>query len=359
MKFGHFCLPTYFADVDGTVGEFTRRFVDFLVESEALGFDSLWANEHHFDAYGGIIPSPPIMLSALAQRTQRVRLGSSIIVLPLHNPIEIAEQMAMIDLMSNGRVELGVGRGFVAYDYDRLGVSLEGAQERLKDGLELILKAWAGGSFNHRGPYYRYENLEVWPRPEQRPHPPVWLSCGGTPASFEWAGRQGYKIMTVAYRGVEPLIKLNRLYRESWIGAGHNPNAYDISAHYQVVLAKDGREAKSIAQQALRRYIGATTHTTDRVRADSERTANAIHDKVVREVLDLDRMVKECRVVAGTPEEAVELLDRACDLMGVTQVDCTFYFGGIAFEHAQRSQRLFASEVIPKLRDKTPGRPHA
>ena len=95
MKFGHFCLPTYFADVDGTVGQFTRRFVDFLAESEALGFDSLWANEHHFDAYGGIIPSPPIMLSALAQRTKRVRLGTSIIVLPLHNPIEIAEQMAI------------------------------------------------------------------------------------------------------------------------------------------------------------------------------------------------------------------------------------------------------------------------
>src|SRR5579872_7154012 len=180
MRFGHFCLPTYFADVDGSVGDFMRRFVDFLVESEALGFDSLWANEHHFDAYGGLIPSPPILLSALAQRTKRARLGTSIIVLPLHNPLEIAEQMAMIDLMSNGRVELGVGRGFVAYDYDRLGVSRDDSQDRMREGLELILKAWSGEPFTHHGKFYRYENLTVWPRPQQRPHPPVWISCSQT-----------------------------------------------------------------------------------------------------------------------------------------------------------------------------------
>lgn len=350
MKFGHFCLPTYFADVDGTVGEFTRRFVDFLAESEAAGFDSLWANEHHFDSYGGIVPSPPIMLAALAQRTKRVRLGSSIIVLPLHNPIEIAEQMAMIDLMSGGRVELGVGRGFVAYDYDRFGMPIEGAQDRLKEGLDLILKAWAGKPFSHRGPHYRYENLQVWPRPEQTPHPPIWLSCGGTPASFEWAGKQGYRIMTVVHRGVQPLIPLNKLYRDSWITAGHPCNDWQISAHYQVVLAESDREAKSIAEAALRRYMGATTHTIDRVRADSERDANAVRDRISEETLDLDRMVKECRVVACTPEEAVDLLARAQELMGFNHIDCTFYFGGIAFAHAQRSHRLFAEKVMPKLR---------
>jgi natural product biosynthesis luciferase-like monooxygenase protein len=350
MKFGHFCLPTYFADVDGTVGGFMRRFVDFLVESEALGFDSLWANEHHFDAYGGLIPSPPILLSALAQRTRRARLGTSIVVLPLHNPIEIAEQMAMIDLMSDGRVELGVGRGFVAYDYDRFGVALEGAQDRLKDGLELILKAWSGEPFSHHGPHYRYDNLQVWPRPQQRPHPPVWLSCSGTPASFEFAGKQGYSILTVAYRGVEPLMKLNRLYRDTWTAAGRKADQCQISTHYQVVLAENGREAKGIAEQALRRYTAATTHTLDRARADRERSAMAERQKVAQDLLDIDRMVAECRVVAGTPGEAVELLERAQDMMGLTQVDCTFYFGGIPFEQAQRSHRLFAEKVMPKLR---------
>jgi natural product biosynthesis luciferase-like monooxygenase protein len=352
VKFGHFCLPTYFADVDGTVGEFTRRFVDFLVESEAAGFDSLWANEHHFDAYGGIVPSPAIMLSALAQRTKRVRLGSSVIVLPLHSPIEIAEQLAMVDLMSNGRLELGVGRGFVAYDYDRFGMSMEGSQDRMKEGLEIILKSWSGEAFEHQGKFYRYDKMRVWPRPEQRPHPPVWLSCSGTPASFEWAGSQGYSIFTVAYRGVEPLIEFNQIYRKAWKAAGHQANGAQISTHYQVVLAENGQEARDICAQALKRYIGATTHTLDRVRADRERTEMAIQARVREEILDIDKMIAECRVIAGTPAEALATLSRAHDLMGFTQVDCTFYFGGLAFEHAQRSHRLFATEVMPKLRNK-------
>jgi natural product biosynthesis luciferase-like monooxygenase protein len=350
MQFGHFCLPTYFADVDGTVGAFARRFVDLLVESEGLGFDSLWANEHHFDPYGGIIPSPPILLSALAQRTKRVRLGSSIIVLPLHSPIEIAEQMAMIDLMSDGRVELGVGRGFVAYDYDRLGVKLDGAQDRMREELEIILKAWSGEPFTHHGAHYRYDNLEVWPRPQQRPHPPVWISCSQTPSSFEWSGQQGYSILTVAYRGVEPLIKNNRIYRDAWKAAGHPSGQHRIAAHYQVVLSDNSREAKDIIGAALRRYLAATTHTLDRVREDRERSAMQDYQKVNQELLDIDRMIAECRIVAGTPAEAVETLKRAHEMMGFTQIDCTFYFGGIPYEQARRSLHLFGTEVMPKLR---------
>jgi natural product biosynthesis luciferase-like monooxygenase protein len=350
MQFGHFCLPTYFADVDGAVGTFMRRFVDLLVESEALGFDSLWANEHHFDAYGGIIPSPPILLSALAQRTKQVRLGSSIIVLPLHNPIEIAEQMAMIDNLSDGRIELGVGRGFVAYDYDRLGVTLDGAQDRLREELEIILKAWSGEAFTHHGTHYRYDNLEVWPRPQQRPHPPVWISCSQTPASFEWAARQGYSILTVAYRGVESLIKNNRLYRETWNSAGRPTGQHRIATHDQVVLSDDSREAKEIIRTALRRYLAATTHTLERVRADSARLATPQYQQVNEELLDIDRMVAECRIIAGTPDEAVATLKRAHEMLGFTQIDCTFYFGGISYEQAQRSLRLYASEVMPRLR---------
>ncbi len=351
MKFGHFCLPTFFPDVDGTTGSLMRQWLDLLGDSEALGFDSLWANEHHFDSYGGIIPSPPIMLSALAQRTKRVRLGTSIVVLPLHNPIEIAEQMAMIDNLSDGRVELGVGRGFVAYDYDRLGVTLEGAQDRLREELEVILKAWSGEAFTHHGPHYRYDNLEVWPRPQQRPHPPVWISCSQTPASFEWAGSQGYSIFTVAYRGVRSLIKNNRVYREAWKDAGHPANRHRIATHYQVVLSEDSREAKEIIRNALRRcHLGATTHTLERVRADSARMATPQYQQVNEELLDIDRMVAECRIIAGTPAEAVATLKRAHEMLGFTQIDCTFYFGGITYEQAQRSLRLYAREVMPELR---------
>jgi len=348
VKFGHFCLPTYFADVDGDLGEFMRHFVDMLAESEELGFDSLWANEHHFDAYGGIIPSTLTMLSALAQRTKRVRLGSSIIVLPLHNPIEIAEQLAMIDLMSNGRVDLGVGRGFVAFDYDRFHVPMENSQDRLKDGLALILKAWANEHFSHDGPFYQAKDLQLWPRPQQKPRLPVWLACGGTPESFKWAGEQGFGILTVAYRGVEPLIGLNKVYRQAWRASGHPPNDYRIAAHYQVVLSDNRQEAKALAAQALHRYIGASTHTIDRMRG--ERNIEE-EQKVIRDVHNIDELIAASRILVGTPQEAVEILQRGQELMGFTQVDCTFRFGGLPLEYAERSLDLFAKHVIPRLHD--------
>src|SRR4051812_16096766 len=118
MQFGAYAMPSYRPEFGGTPGGFLRATVDHLASAEALGFDSVWVNEHHFHEYGGMMPSLPIMLSSLAQRTARVRLGSSVVVLPLHNPLEVAEQLAMVDLLSGGRVEFGIGRGFVTHDYD-------------------------------------------------------------------------------------------------------------------------------------------------------------------------------------------------------------------------------------------------
>jgi natural product biosynthesis luciferase-like monooxygenase protein len=354
MKFGHFCLPTFFPDVDGSVGLLMRRWLDLLTESEALGFDSLWANEHHFDPYGGIIPSPPTILAALSQRTQRARLGTSIVVLPLHNPIEIAEQLAMVDLMSNGRVEFGIGRGFVEYDYDRLHVPRDDSNERMREELEIILKAWRGEPFDHKGRFYQYDSLEVWPRPEQRPHPPIWVSCSRTPSSFEWAGQKGFSVLTVAYHSVENLTAMNRLYREAWNKAGHPKGKWNLATHYHVVLAENKKEAREIAHNAWRRYIEATTHTNERLGKTATGVIAENRRKAMEDLLDTDRMVADLRQIACTPDECVALLEKAQDLMGFTQCDCTFFFGGITFEQAQRSLRLFAKEVMPKLRNRAP-----
>lgn len=352
MKFGHFCLPTYFPDVDGDVGLLMRRWLDLLAESEALGFDFLWANEHHFDSYGGLIPSPPTFLAALSQRTKRARLGTSIIVLPLHNPIEIAEQLAMVDLMSGGRVEFGIGRGFVEFDYDRLGVSREDSQARMYEQLEVIRKAWSGAPFAHDGRYYSYPKLEVWPRPEQRPHPPIWLSCSRTPSSFEWAGRTGCSILTVPYiLDADALGGMTRTYRQAWEEASHPAGEWRIGAHFHCVLSESREEARAIGREAWRRYSEATTHTRDRERMDRDGSAEPGPSAPPP---DIDKMVDELRTIACTPDEAVALLERSQDILGFTHCDCTFLFGGVTYDQAERSLRLFTEEVIPKLEDREP-----
>src|SRR5438105_9892515 len=166
MKFAAYAMPSYRDEFGLTQSEFMRATLDLLAKAETLGFDSVWVNEHHFHEYGGLMPSLPTMLAALAQRTSKLRLGSSVVVLPLHNPLQVAEQLAMVDLMSGGRVDFGVGRGFVAHDYEVLGVPHEDAQDHLTESLEIVLKAWSGQRFSHEGNDYSFTEVRVWPRPE-------------------------------------------------------------------------------------------------------------------------------------------------------------------------------------------------
>lgn len=349
MKFGHFCLPTYYPDVYPSVGAHMRHLVDFMAASEDLGFDALWANEHHFHAYGGHIPSVPVFLAALAQRTKRVRLGSSIIVMPLHNPIEIAEQLAMVDLMSGGRLELGVGRGFVVHDHETFGVEVSEGQTRTTEGLEVVLKAWKGEAFTHHGQHFNYENLTVWPKPEQSP-PPVWMACSNTPASFEWTARQGYNLLTVAYVKPLPVLAANTtLYRDAWVASGRDLADCEICTHYQVFVDEDGDRARARFKQALERYTALLQESLHQAKDVNE----ALRQSAAEDV-DIDRVIEQGRVCAGTPEECTAILQRAQDQLGVTIVDCNFLFGGITYEEADRSINLFAEEVMPKLRGRQP-----
>jgi alkanesulfonate monooxygenase SsuD/methylene tetrahydromethanopterin reductase-like flavin-dependent oxidoreductase (luciferase family) len=147
---------------------------------------------------------------------------------------------------------------------------------------------------------------------------------------------------------------MNRLYREAWDKAGHPKGKWNLAAHYHVVLAENKQEARGIARKAWRRYIEATTHTSERLGKTATGVIAENRRKMMEDLLDTDRMVAELRQIACTPDECVDLLERAQDRMGFTQCDCTFFFGGINFEQAQRSLRLFAKEVMPRLRSREP-----
>src|SRR5438105_1975332 len=232
MKFAAYAMPSYRDEFGLTQSEFMRATLDLLAKAETLGFDSVWVNEHHFHQYGGLMPSLPTMLAALSQRTSRVRLGTSVVLLPLHHPVVVAEQLAMVDLMSGGRVEFGVGRGFVAHDYEVLGMTYQDAQDRLMESLDLVREAWSGQRFTHNGRFFQIENVEVWPAPQQRPHPPIWLAASRTPSSFEWAATHGLNLLTIGYVSpLETLAGLTRIYRDAWSAGGY-ATPPTIGTHY-------------------------------------------------------------------------------------------------------------------------------
>lgn len=341
MKFAAYAMPSYDESFGLTQGEFLRATVDQLVSAEALGYDSVWVNEHHFHRYGGMMPSLPTMLAAIAQRTTRVRLGTSVVVLPLHHPLEVAESLAMVDLLSGGRVEVGVGRGFVAHDYEVMGVTYEDAQDRLKESLSVIRQAWSGEPFTHHGRYYDFDNVEVWPRPEQQPHPPIWLAASNTPASFEYAAQQGFNVMTIGYtKPIEATAALTRIYRDAWAASGHN-RPYALATHYHVVIAEDRAEARRVAEAALAEHV--------RLNQLSRSLGKLTQGGPTQAPLTIEQLIDEGRLIAGDPDDCVRLLRNVGALVGTTETHCLFQFGNINFEQSQRSLELFAREVMPRL----------
>jgi alkanesulfonate monooxygenase SsuD/methylene tetrahydromethanopterin reductase-like flavin-dependent oxidoreductase (luciferase family) len=280
------------------------------------------------------------VLAALSQRTTRVRLGTSVVVLPLHHPLDVAESMAMVDLLSDGRLDLGIGRGFVEHDYQVIGVDYTDAQDRLKESVDVVRRAWAGETFSFHGRYYNLEDVQVWPRPEQQPHPPVWLAVAGNPASLEYAANEGFGVITTGHsRPPERLATLAQTYRDLWQAAGHGRPA-DLAVHYHCVVTEDRAEALRLAAAALHEH-NHQNHAT-RSLGKREPGPEPAHPPV-------EELVEQARILAGTPDDCAAILRRVIAETGATEAHCMFQFGTIDFDTAQRSMELFAREVMPKV----------
>jgi alkanesulfonate monooxygenase SsuD/methylene tetrahydromethanopterin reductase-like flavin-dependent oxidoreductase (luciferase family) len=210
----------------------------------------------------------------------------------------------MVDNMSGGRVDLGVGRGFVPFDYHMWGVPLSEGQERTLESLEVILKAWSGKPFSHHGKHFNLDNVEVWPPPEQQPHPPVWIACSNNVESFELAGRNGYNLLTVSsLKPVEGIAELARHYHEAWRAAGHDPAGYRYNTHYQVVVDEDRERARRAVAGAIPRYSALLKEATSLYTAPGRPPyANPLAD------FSIEGWVEQGRILVGTPDDVVATL---------------------------------------------------
>ena len=148
MKFGYYILTTYVPELDGDSRALYAHWLEQIDAAEDLGFDSLWATEHHFRHFGGMLPNPQMLLAAAAQRTKRMRVGSAVTILPMHDPIRIAEDFAMVDLLSDGRLNFGAGRGMHPLEYQVFGADFNNAQQRLPEALDVIVRAWTNEAFD-------------------------------------------------------------------------------------------------------------------------------------------------------------------------------------------------------------------
>ncbi|HYY87918.1 MAG TPA: LLM class flavin-dependent oxidoreductase [Chloroflexota bacterium] len=339
MKFGLLYLPTYVPELDGPVGTFYDRMLEQIARAEELGFQSVWLTEHHFNIYGGTISNPAVFGAAIARATQRIRIGTAVTVLPLHNPLLVAEDFAMLDVLSDGRLDFGIGRGSVSAEYREFGIATDGVGSAsvMAEGSDLILRAWSEERFSFRGQHFSYDDISLWPRPVQQPHPPIYVGAARTPDTFAWAGQRGYHVMVLPYMfPPEFLHERLGLYRDALRGSGHDPSSVDVLAKFHVFVADSAEEASRVAGPAYDNYQRIARNRSGREHQDYWRAGT-----------EWDDQVRAYKIIAGAPDDCIERIRYWRDTLGINHLGGTFHFGGLSQEATLRSIELFAREVAP------------
>jgi alkanesulfonate monooxygenase SsuD/methylene tetrahydromethanopterin reductase-like flavin-dependent oxidoreductase (luciferase family) len=334
-----------------------------MVETaETLGLDGVWLAERHFaarrgplDALGAGIPSivsaPLTIASAIAARTQRLRVGIAVNVLPLCHPVRIAEEAATVDQISKGRLDFGVGRSGFPRAYEGYGIPYGESRERFQESLEIILKAWTEEPFSYTGKYYTFNNLSVLPRPYQKPHPPVRVAAT-TRETFPQVGRLGHPIF-IGLRGFDVFEGDQHLqtYRQAWREAGHPGNG-DVFLRIPIYVAETAERARSEPEYStLRSYrrLAETFGTSARAAGTTASEERAERSERLSAV-GYDGLLQG-RLAYGTPDMVATRLRELQETLGLSGIIMEPNVGGhIPPELVFRSVRLFAQEVAPQLR---------
>ena len=236
------------ADVDSAQG--FKDFVEYNVEAEALGYHSTFVVEHHFTGFGQVSASLNL-LTWVAARTSHLRLGTAVVVLPWHNPVLLAEQAATIDLMSNGRLEFGVGKGYRHNEFASFCIPVAEADERFEEGLALILKSWTSEErFSHHGKYWHFENIIVEPPTAQKPHPPIWMAAG-SPDSIKKVAARGYGLMLDQFAPPEAIFQQFDLFKTEVEKRGRVFDPMTVAVARAYYVARDAADKAKAVENRL------------------------------------------------------------------------------------------------------------
>ena len=225
---------------------------------DRTGYDAVWLAEHHFSSFS-VCPSVHMMGTMAAARTTRLRIGTAVSLAPFYNPLRLAEEVALLDVLSGGRVNWGAGRGFERSEFAAFGIPGEESAARFHETVEIVLNAWTNQRVTHHGKFFDYDGVEVLPKPVQAPHPPVCMAASSTPA-IEWAARQGFSILMDPHSSRADLIGKRRHYGTCLSAAGFSDTGRDIPMARLIAVdetADKAREvARRVAEWTVASYVG-------------------------------------------------------------------------------------------------------
>jgi len=350
MKFGINFFPS-FRPEDSTTADYYDQCLRIATRADELGYSSIKTVEHSFYDYGGHSPNPVVFLAAVAARTQRIRPITGAVIPAFNHPIKLAAELAALDNLSNGRLDVGFGRAFIPKEFEVFGVSMDEGRARFEEGIDIVTRLWTEDRVSYDGKFHRFRDVHLKPRPVQKPHPPIWVASVASVESFVWAGRRGYNVMVVPYAGsVEKVRDMVRAYRQAWREAGHPPGAEQVQGSLHCYVAATHREAIEGARPRVERYIEVFAEAM-RSWATARSGQYADYGKLVESIgrTTLDSMLADHQALIGTPDEVIEQLQYHIDVFGEFEPSMQINFGGIGDREAFRTLELFAGHVMPKL----------
>ncbi len=326
-------LKIGFIPIEG--GHYYAQSLEEVVKAEDLGFDSVWMEEHHSvtDHYW---PSPLTVLAGYATRTTRLLLGTDIIVAPFHHPVRLAEDAAMVDVMSNGRLILGVAIGYKPDEFALYGAELEKRGARFEEQLGILKALWSGQRVTHKGPFYTVEG-RLEPPPVSRPHPRLWIGGWGD-LTLKRAATLADNWIPGPTADLARLLKGKRAFLDNRAAAGRTESIAEWPLTRDVIIADTDAKARELAERHImisyrREYAGGWRHP--------------FIDASI--ATDLDKLMAD-RFIIGGPDQCVAQVRRFVEDYGMTHLICRTFFPGMPHEHILRELDLIARHVMPAFR---------
>lgn len=319
-----------------------RRVIEYAIAAEALGYDAVWFAEHHFSNYG-YIPNPLLMATKVAAETSKIRVGTAVLVLPFWDPLRVAEDIAMTDQLTGGRLEVGVARGYQPFEFRRFGLGMEDARERTDEAVGIITRALTGDTFEFEGKFHQIPTTTIYPEPAQRDGPPIWLAAG-TKESFEIGARYGLRALTT--QSGRPISVLGQSWNHHQRAQQQFPGApSEFGVQAQIIVTPTNDDSRSQMEHFLYQ-----SRQANALRHGREHVVSGVSEPVAFEgEPSLDEMF-ENRTLSGAPPTVVKKLRRYTEIADITMLSCVMHGGGMTHETVLQSLTLFADEVMPAFR---------
>jgi alkanesulfonate monooxygenase SsuD/methylene tetrahydromethanopterin reductase-like flavin-dependent oxidoreductase (luciferase family) len=352
-------LPNSLYDPQKGADEYAA-YIDQLVYAEELGFDVIAVNEHHQTAYG-LMPAPNLIASALIQRTKTVKIAILGRALPLvANPVTIAEEFAMLDNLSKGRIITGFVRG-IGTEYHATGLNPAFSHERYLEAHDLIVGAWTKpGPFAFEGEHYNFRYVNLWPRPYQTPHPPIWIPSQGSSETIRWAAAPERKYpFLVTFSGQELVTRYLNLYREQARAFGYEASGDQLGWAAPIYVAETDERAKAEAKAGVETLFNEYLHNPwemllppGYMSLSSMKSTMKMRKSLGSRPRDMtiDELAASGTVVIGSPKTVRAQIERMREATGFNILVALLQFGVLPDDLARRNMALFAAEVMPHLR---------